>query len=233
MEEEIRPDRRIFANRQALAEALADAVAGVLAGAISARGTALLAISGGSTPALFFAELSRMQIDWSRVSVTLVDERLVPATSTRSNAALAMDKLLQGPAAAARFVGLYQEAGSVEDAAALANDALGKLPWPLDVAILGMGTDGHTASFFPDADNLEALLDPSQSAIVLPVHAASAVEPRLTLSLATIVKARFLGLHIEGKQKRDVLDRACKGESLPIRAVFNQASRPVQIYWAE
>ena len=114
-----------------------------------------------------------------------------------------------------------------------AGEALGDLPWPLDAAILGMGTDGHTASFFPDADNLEALLDPSQQAIVMPVHAASAVEPRLTLTLATIIKARFLGLHIEGGEKKAVLDRACAGEDLPIRAVLDQASRPVQIYWAE
>lgn len=233
MEEEIQPDRRIFASRQALAEGLAQDVAGVLAGAVSARGTGLLAISGGSTPALFFTELAKMPIDWSRVTVTLIDERLVPATSPRSNAALAIGKLLQGPAAAARFVGLYHEADSVEDAAALANEALGKLSWPLDVAILGMGTDGHTASFFPDADNLEALLDADQSEIVLPVHAKSAVEPRLTLALGTIVKARFLGLHIEGEEKKAVLDRACSGENLPIRAVFNQASRPVQIYWAQ
>ena len=164
--------------------------------------------------------------------MTLVDERLVPASSPRSNAALAMAKLLQGPAAAAKFVGLYHEAGSVEQAAELANQALKALPWPLDVAILGMGSDGHTASFFPDADNLAALLDPKQRELVLPVHAASAIEPRLTLTLATIVKARFLGLHIEGDEKRAVLDRACEGEQLPIRAVIDHASRPVQIYWA-
>ena len=233
MAEEIRPDRRIFDSRNELAKALAEAVARVLSGAIESRGQAFLAVSGGSTPGLFLAELSRMPLDWSKVTVTLIDERLVPATSPRSNAALAMGKLLQGPAAAARFVGLFQEADSAEEAAMLAGEALGDLPWPLDAAILGMGTDGHTASFFPDADNLEALLDPSQQAIVMPVHAASAVEPRLTLTLATIIKARFLGLHIEGGEKKAVLDRACAGEDLPIRAVLDQASRPVQIYWAE
>ncbi len=233
MAEKIRPERRIFASRGELAKALADAVSKVLSGAIDARGAGFLAVSGGSTPGLFFAELSQMPIDWSRVTVTLIDERLVPASSPRSNAALAMEKLLQGPAAAAKFVGLYHEADSVEDAAEHANEALKALPWPLDVAILGMGSDGHTASFFPDADNLDTLLDPRQEQLVLPVHAKSAIEPRLTLTLATIVKARFLGLHIEGAEKRAVLDRACDGESLPIRAVIDQASRPVQIYWAE
>lgn len=233
MAEEIRPDRRIFDSREALATALAEAVARVLSGAIEVRGEGFLAVSGGSTPALFFAKLSQMPIDWARVTVTLIDERLVPASSPRSNAALAMEKLLQGPAQAARFVGLYHEADDAEQAAELASKALRDLPWPLDAAILGMGTDGHTASFFPDADNLEALLDPGQEETVMPVHAAAAGEPRLTLTLATIVKARFLGLHIEGAEKKTVLDRACSGESLPIRAVIDQASRPVQIYWAE
>ncbi len=232
MDEKIRPARRVFDTRGDLAKSLAESVSRVLAGAISARGEGFLAISGGSTPGLFLDALSRMPIDWRRVSVTLVDERLVPATSPRSNAALAKSKLLQGPAAAAKFVGLYHEAESVEAAAALANEALRRLPWPLDVAILGMGADGHTASFFPDADNLPALLDPEQDRLVMPVNAPSGVEPRLTLTLSTIVKARFLGLHIEGAEKRAVLDRACEGEKLPIRAVIDHASRPVQIYWA-
>jgi 6-phosphogluconolactonase len=232
MAEKIRPDRRVFDSRGALAKSLAEAVSRVLAGAISARGIGFLAVSGGSTPGLFFEQLAASPIDWQRVTVTLIDERLVPASSPRSNAALAKGKLLQGPAAAAKFVGLYHEGGSVEDAAVLASEALRRLPWPLDVAILGMGADGHTASFFPDADNLAALLDPKQAKLVLPVHAPSAIEPRLTLTLAAIVKARFLGLHIEGDEKRAVLDRACDGENLPIRAVIDQASRPVQIYWA-
>ena len=125
MAEEIRPDRRIFDSRNELAKALAEAVARVLSGAIESRGESFLAVSGGSTPGLFLAELSRMPLDWSKVTVTLIDERLVPATSPRSNAALAMSKLLQGPAAAASFVGLFQEADSAEAAAMLAGEALG------------------------------------------------------------------------------------------------------------
>ena len=232
MADEIRPDRRIFESRQELATALAGAVARVLSDAISARGKAFLAVSGGTTPGAFFAALSQQPIDWSKVTVTLVDERLAPPTSPRSNAALVEARLLKGPAAAARFVGLYHEADMAEDAAALANAALRDLPWPLDAAILGMGADGHTASFFPDAANLDMLLDPSEQEIVLPVRAPSAGEPRLTLSLGAIVEARFLALHIEGGEKRAVLDRACAGEALPIRAVLDEASRPVQIYWA-
>ena len=220
------------ASRSELAERLAGRIAGVLAKAIAKRGVGFLAVSGGSTPGLFFAELAKRPIDWSAVAVTLIDERFVPATLPRSNARLVIDKLLQGPASAARFVPLYREAESVEEAAALAGEALRELPWPLDAAVLGMGTDGHTASFFPDAGNLDALLDPGSQRTVLPVHAPSAEEPRLTLTLARIAEAGLVALHIEGAEKREVLERALGGEPrLPIRAVFDQ--RPVEIFWAE
>ncbi|TIX78223.1 MAG: 6-phosphogluconolactonase, partial [Mesorhizobium sp.] len=110
---------------------------------------------------------------------------------------------------------------------------LRSLPWPLDVVVLGMGTDGHTASFFPDADNLEKLLDPSSERVVFPVHAASAGEPRLTLSLARIVRAGFVALHIEGEDKRNAFESAIGSETRkPIRAVLDAAERPVEVFWA-
>ena len=169
-----------FADRQQLAAALADHVAARLTKAIAARGTALLAVSGGTTPARFLAALSLIPIAWDKVTVTLVDERFVPPSSPRSNAGLVSASLLRSKAAAARFVPLYHEAASIEDAAAWDSEALQSLAWPLDVVVLGMGGDGHTASFFPDADNLAELLDPSSQRIVLPVHAQSAGEPRLS-----------------------------------------------------
>ncbi len=226
------PRRHDFPSRDALAQALADAVAARLAAAVEARGAAFIALSGGTTPARFLAALARRDLDWGKVTVTLVDERFVPPSSPRSNAALVATNLMTGKAAAARFLPLYQEAGSVEEAAALAGDALRPLPWPLDVAVLGMGADGHTASFFPDALNLAALLDPASPRDLLPVHAPGAGEPRLTLTLARIVEARFLALHIEGADKQATLARALGGAALPIAAVIEAARRPVDIYWA-
>ena len=148
----------VFASRAELAQSLAKTIADKLSAGITRRGTGFVAVSGGSTPALLFAELSKAAIEWKNVIVTLIDERLVPPTSPRSNARLVADKLLQGPAAAANFVPLYHGTDDPEAAATLARSALGKLPWPLDVAVLGMGSDGHTASFFPDAPNLADLL---------------------------------------------------------------------------
>ncbi|RUW10620.1 6-phosphogluconolactonase, partial [Mesorhizobium sp. M1A.F.Ca.IN.020.06.1.1] len=201
--------------------------------AITDRGTALLAVSGGTTPAKFFAALSLIPIAWDKVTVTLVDERFVPTSSPRSNAGLVAANLLQNKAAAARFVPLYHEAATIEDAAASDSEALQSLPWPLDVVVLGMGADGHTASFFPDAGNLAELIDPSSPRIVLAVHAQSAGEPRLTLSMARIVAAGFIALHIEGEDKRIAFDGAMgAGMKKPIRNVLEVAPIPVEVFWA-
>src|SRR5512133_131039 len=97
---------RIFEAREALAETLARDVADELERAIEAKGRATLAVSGGTTPKLFFEKLSELDIPWSRVSVTLVDERQVPETSERSNARLVRTHLLRNRAAAAHFIPL-------------------------------------------------------------------------------------------------------------------------------
>lgn len=226
------PDWHVFASPGTLADHLADAVAAALAGAIARRGAAFLALSGGTTPKRFLAALSRRNLEWNRVTVTLVDERFVPETSPRSNAALVRAALLAGAAAAARFVPLYGPAADVEAAAGIADAALAALPRPLDVVVLGMGTDGHTASFFPDATDAAAL-DPANPAAIVAVHAESAGEPRLTLTLPRLAEARLVVLHIEGAEKRAVLEKALStAPGLPVRRVFDHVAHPVQVYWA-
>lgn len=224
-----------FASGQEVAEALASVVAERLTEATKARGSALLAVSGGSTPPPFFRALSHKKIDWPRVTVTLVDERFVPPTSERSNARLVTQHLLQNEAARADFAGLFYDLDSVEAAAERAENALSVLPFPLDIAVLGMGTDLHTASFFPDAENVEELLAGEGGVRVLPVHAPSAGEQRLTLSMPTITQARFIVLQIEGAEKKTVLETALAANDSPappICAVLEKAQTPVQIYWA-
>jgi 6-phosphogluconolactonase len=227
------PIRRTFGSKDELAIALADAVAENLKAGVAARGSAALAVSGGSTPARFFRALSdRLDIDWSKVTVTLVDERWVDESSDRSNARLVKANLLQGPAAAAAFVPLYQ-GGAEPDAAGIAraSAAIAAIP-VLDAAILGMGNDGHTASFFPGGDTLEAALTTGEP--VIAIRAPGAGEPRVTLTLARIVDAQALYLHIEGNEKAEVLDKALgDGDiaDMPVRAVLRQEQRPVTVFW--
>ncbi|MFT4198950.1 MAG: 6-phosphogluconolactonase, partial [Pseudoxanthomonas sp.] len=198
--------------------------------AARARGRASLAVSGGSTPARFFERLAQIELPWSQVVVTLVDERWVDETSPRSNAVLVRHHLLQGPAAAARFLPLHREVPAPEDALAALEHELAPL-LPLDVAVLGMGEDGHTASFFPGGDHLAAALDPHAGARVLPMRAPGAGEPRITLTLAVLAQARELFLHIEGQAKAQVLEQAA-ARHLPIAAALAAATRPVQVWWA-
>lgn len=227
----------LYEQRDHLAERLAADVAQRLHDSIESRERASLAVSGGSTPALFFDRLSRMELDWSKVTVTLVDERFVPESHERSNARLAKEKLLQNAAEHAHFLPFYHEAASAEHAAKLADETLKGLDWPIDVVVLGMGLDGHTASFFPDATTLETLLDPLNQTRVLPVEAPSAGEPRLTLSLSALMHSPFLALHIESENKRDVLEEALGqtgpvSSRTPIRRVLDAAKHKPHIYWA-
>ncbi|PHR17250.1 MAG: 6-phosphogluconolactonase [Hoeflea sp.] len=228
-------NRHDFGSGRELAEALAETVAGTLAAGIAARGAATLAVSGGNTPKAFFDVLSRHTLDWSKVTVTLVDERMVPPAHERSNHRLASLFLLQNKAAEAHFVPLYRpgdDAAVVAKSAAVAIDALAL---PFDVVVLGMGTDGHTASFFPDGTTLDAVTDPACGQSVMSIEAPGAGEPRLTLTLPRIVEAGLIVLHIEGDEKQAVLSKALEAGAeaeLPVRAVLRHAATPVEIYWA-
>lgn len=224
-----------FASGADLAEALATRVAAVLGEAISSRGEAALAVSGGSTPKAFFKALSVTDIDWKKVVVTLVDERFVPPESDRSNHALVSALLLQDKAAAARFLPLYHAIADVEDAAFAATTDAKRLPRPFDVVILGMGGDGHTASFFPGGNHLEQALNPRTPRSVITMQAEGAGEPRLTFTFSALQDARLLVLHIEGEAKRPVIDKALAegAESpLPIGRVIATATSDTEIYWA-
>jgi len=213
-----------------LATALADAVAHDLRAAIEARGQAMMALSGGSTPKRFMQELAGRDLDWSHVIVTLVDERWVPADHPRSNAGLLRDNLLQGKAAAARFIPLYTDASVPEEGIDAVRQVMDTMPQTLDVAVLGMGEDGHTASFFPGGDHLEQALDRFCRERILPMRAPGAGEPRITLTLPVLVGARALYLLIEGNAKRQVLIEAVQGSGAPIGAVL-EAAPDLEAYW--
>ena len=224
-----------FANGSELAEGLADIVSAALAAGVSARGSASLAVSGGSTPKAFFKALSKRKFDWAKVVITLVDERFVPSDNPRSNHLLVADNLLQVEAAKAEFLPLYQDALTAEDAALIATQKSVAISNPFDVAILGMGNDGHTASFFPGGNNLAEAIRADRPRGVLTMEAEGAGEPRLTFSFSSLQDARLLVLHIEGEAKKTVLAKAEDvGEEtdMPIRSILRRASSPVQIYWA-
>ena len=224
-----------FPDGAALAPVFAQWAAERLAAAIAARGAALLVVSGGRTPLRFFNALSERPIDWSRVAVTLADERRVPDDSPRSNAKLVREALLENRAAAASFVPLADARLDEAQELAAANARIAALPLPADVVALGMGDDGHTASWFPASVGLAEAMDPAARMLVAPIRTAGAPEPRLTLTGRTLLRARAIALHIEGADKLATLDRALGPgpiEAMPIRAVLRGAADRLTIFAA-
>ncbi len=222
-----------FPDGDGVARALAQAVADDLRAALAAHGHARVALSGGTTPRRFLQALSRQPLDWANVTVTLVDERWVPEDSERSNARLVKEHLLQHDAAAARFLPLYRPVATPDEALA---DIAATLPPAFDVVVLGMGSDGHTASFFPGGDRLADAMDPATGAPVLPMRAPGAGEPRVTLTLPVLRDAGRLYLHIEGGEKRQVLQQALSGQGAgaqyPMHQVLQALRAPLQVYLA-
>ncbi|RCL01168.1 MAG: 6-phosphogluconolactonase [Candidatus Tokpelaia sp. JSC085] len=224
-----------FNTPDALAASFSSQVAAALSIAIQERGHAVLAVSGGHTPKLFFQHLSMADIAWEHIIITLVDERFIPVDNERSNEKLVREYLLQNFSVKACFVGLYVGEKTVELAAVLAAHKIHALPMPFDVVILGMGDDGHTASFFPGGDSLRLAINCNTRALVVPMHVKGLGEPRLTLTLPLLTKARFIALHIEGKVKLTSFEQALqKGPEadMPIRAVLDHAETPVQVFWS-
>lgn len=224
-----------FPDRQALAAALAGEIKVDLEEAIAARGAGSLVVSGGRTPTLLFTLLRGEKLDWTRVWVTLADERWVETTAEASNERLVRETLLAGPAAAAHFVGLKNPAPTPEAGADWASRALTRVPHPFDVVVLGMGEDGHTASLFPGSLALARGLDPGAPPACIAVNALVAPHARVSLNLPALLDARRIVLHIEGDKKWEVYQRARTpgtAAEMPVRAVLQQKEVPVDVYWS-
>jgi 6-phosphogluconolactonase len=220
---------------------LAQDIAQRLTAAIQARGFAVLSVSGGKSPVALFEALRVIDIDWSRVRVTLVDERCVPRIHPDSNALLVQTHLLQDLAAKAQLVFMVTSAAdplgspsAQAKAASLALAAAGVA----DVLVLGMGADGHTASLFPEAPNLADTLDMRNTqtcvAIELAHPPANAPYARITQTLAQILSARHIVLPLMGPEKLNTLQQASKQATpaLPISFVLQQTQTPVALWLA-
>jgi len=219
--------RREFADSEKLAQGLADWTAERLREGVAARGVGLLIVSGGKSPARFFDLLSKTDLEWSRVAITLADERRVADDSPRSNARLVRERLLRNRAEAASFTPLADVRLPEDQELAAASARIANLPTPADVVILGMGDDGHTASWFPGAQGLAEAMDPGARQLVAPIVAPDAPEPRLTLTGRVILRARAIALEIQGEAKLATFADALEpgpDEAMPIRAVLRGAA---------
>jgi 6-phosphogluconolactonase len=215
-------------------EALAHAVARRIATAIRARGRALIAVSGGKSPAALFDRLAGEALDWGKVVVAQVDERWVDHADPASNSRLVREHLLKDRAAAARFVPMWNGAPSAAEGQPACEAALRELPRPFDFMLLGMGEDGHTASLFPHAPELAHALATEQ--LCAAATATVAPHERMTLTLAGLTDSRLLILSIAGAAKKKVLATAMAAgpvEEMPVRAILRQEKAPVELWLSD
>lgn len=218
-----------YPDREFLMLSLANTIASELADYLRREGKASLCVPGGTTPGPIFDTLSGVDLDWANVSVFLNDERWVSEDSPRSNTRLLRERLLVGKAAAANYVPLHKDAEMPEDVLDELIEGV-KPHLPISVLLLGMGDDMHTASLFPGADRLEEALSDS-APLLLPMRAAGADEPRITLTAKPLKGAISTHLLITGTAKREALERAERlpASEAPIRAVLANAT----VHWAE
>ena len=221
-----------------LAQQLAAWVATRLADDLARRGQALLVVSGGSTPVPFFQALCRQSLDWSRVTITLADERWVGTDDPRSNERLVREHLLQGAAACAEFVSLTTVDETPSQGCSALEARLSALAWPATVTVLGMGADGHTASLFPVADERVWRQWAELPTRCMPVGAPAEPNvpvPRLSLTPRCLLDSQVLVVHATGAAKWPLWQQAVQpGEchTLPIRFVLAQAAVPVHLFYS-
>ncbi|MDQ2077184.1 6-phosphogluconolactonase [Marinimicrobium sp. ABcell2] len=233
-------NEHLFDSREELLAALQDECTSALQEALKERGKASLMVSGGSSPAPLYQRLSEVDLDWSAVSVALVDERWVEPGHEKSNETLVVNNLMQNRAAQASLTGMKNAAELPAQGLAECEAAYQKLPQPFDVTLLGMGPDGHTASLFPHADGLEKALDTSNDALCAAISAKQSevtgeYTDRMTLSLKGLLNSRRLILLITGEDKLEAFRQAQSGSEvadMPIRAVLQQDQLPLTVYWA-
>jgi 6-phosphogluconolactonase len=221
-----------------LAERVADVIEAQLARAVAERGAASLAVSGGSTPADLYAALSQRAIDWRKTAAALVDERWVRPGADGSNETFVSKTLLQNRAESLSLEGMWRDTRSPQDALADVQSRYAALQNPFDVVVLGMGNDGHTASWFPNAAGMADALSDDERLVAAVTARKSNVTgdhlERMTMTLGAVARARFIFLLIAGEEKRSVFLKALKEGpviDMPVRAILKR--RPdLWVCWA-
>lgn len=222
-------------NKTTLAKKLAVSVVKQLKQSIETNNKASMAVSGGATPVEFFQQLSEQELDWSKVTITLVDERWISTTEAESNENLVREHLLKNHAERAYFLGLKNDAELPSEGIMDCETKLREQIEQLDVVVLGMGIDGHTASWFAGSKQLANLIDVDTSAWCLPVEDDFLPQPRMSLTWRFMKSAKKIYLHFIGDDKNPLFAQACEGitEELPISHVLHQDGININVYRTE
>lgn len=222
-----------FTDSSALNEDFANRLTAILSAAIAERGAAYLVVSGGRTPQALFSKLSQTDLDWSKVTITLADDRFLPDSEADSNERLVKATLLQHQAAVATFISLYAPTATAELAVPELLQRVNMLP-TFDAVILGMGEDGHTASLFPCSKEISQGLA-ADAPDLLAVNPTTAPYQRISFSKQRLLNSRALFLHLVGASKLTVLEQAQASQdelAMPIRAFIHHTAPELAVMFA-
>jgi len=207
----------------------------MLAVELAIRGKARILLSGGTTPAPAYAQAALAPLDWSRVTVGLVDERWLSPQDSASNARLVRESLLDR-AEVGHFEPLVREGLTLAESVHAAN-LEAEHAQEACVAVLGMGNDGHTASLFPGSADLDRVLATEQPYAALDATGCPVAGDwplRITLTPAGLARTRHRLLLLRGEAKREVFARAMDGHDvreLPVRAALDIGIEPLRVHW--
>ena len=233
------PRWRAYESPSNMTDALTTRIMDSIRNAIKERGRASLAVSGGSTPRALYERLAHQDADWDRVVIVLVDERWVEPGAKGSNETFVRETLVQGEASRAKLIGLKTSGGSPEDGLDEAEARLSKVPHPFDIVILGMGDDGHTASWFPHAKGLEKAIHGTGVRVAAiearPSEITGPFTQRITLTRAALSDASEIHILLSGVNKRQTWQEASgpgEIEDMPVRVLIRDLDLPLQAHWA-
>ena len=222
-----------FATREQASIAASERIASTLTRRLGNQPEASLVVSGGTSPGRCLTELAGMPLDWERVHVLLSDERWVPEDDIDSNTKLVRDTLLQSEAAVARLLPVYDSQVSIENRCEALNEIIPILALPIACSLVGMGEDGHFASLFPDAENLEQGLDVDGKQACITVQTAASPYPRISLTLAALSRSDEIILLFFGDAKRKIYEQAKESpKAFPVSRLLLQKRAPVHVFWA-
>ena len=198
---------------------LSQSIVDSLISSINLNGHASFVVCGGNSPLPLYDNLSKMDLDWSKVSIFLGDDRVVSANHSDSNNYLIHRHLLKNNATSASFHSLLDLKISIED-----------IKCPFDVVLLGLGNDGHFASLFPaQLDNAEAFdIKASPSLITSDQDLGSPCYKRISMNLSLLMHTKRCILLVSNEDKRKIVERALEDNQLPLHFLLNQKKTKVE-----
>ncbi|MDA8780639.1 6-phosphogluconolactonase [Gammaproteobacteria bacterium] len=201
------------------ADNLSQSIAASLSASINLNGYASFVVCGGSSPLPIYDNLSNKDLDWSKVSIFLGDDRVVPSDHQDSNNYLIQLHLLKNNASAASFYPLNDSKITTKD-----------IRRPFDVVLLGLGNDGHFASLFPAQLNNALAFDAyaSPSIIVSDQDLGSPSHKRISMNLSMLIDAKRCILLVPNSNKRKIVERAYKDNQLPLHFLLTQERTKIE-----